>query len=195
MRPGAALAPTGTVSNIPEVDAIVADLLAGDAAAFSAHFALTDTTCTTAIGLGGPPKCSDFPGSPPDGTPVSAFPYGVCEGAWTTDPEGLANALLANQPGMPRPDPLLPSGSGLRLFGVAAFDPPQPLYANEPGFPVLEYAILVEYTFGSNPRQGVVLGVSAGHVVSMSTICIGPPELAFDNYNEYRIVLRGPAYQ
>jgi hypothetical protein len=195
MRPGAALAPSGAISNVPEVDAIIADLLAGDAAAFAAHFALFDTNCTTAQGLGGPPQCSDFPGSPPDGTPVRAFPYGVCEGAWTTDPEGLADALLANQPGMPRPDPSLPSGSGLQLFGVVAFDPPQPLYANEPGFPVLQYAILVEYAMGTIPRLGVALGVSSGQVVSMSTVCAGPPELALDHYPGYKIILRGPAYQ
>ena len=48
---------------------------------------------------------------------------------------------------------------------------------------------------GVTPRLGVVLGVSDGQVVSMSTVCVGPPELALDNYDEYKIVLRGPAYQ
>jgi len=42
---------------------------------------------------------------------------------------------------------------------------------------------------------GVVLGVNDVPVVSMSSVCIGPPELALDRYGQYEIFLCGPAYQ
>ncbi len=36
--------------------------------------------CTTAQGLGGPPKCED---GMPEGTELQVFPYAACEGSWT----------------------------------------------------------------------------------------------------------------
>jgi hypothetical protein len=194
-RPGAGNAPSGTVSGVSEIDAIIASLQANDAQVFAAYFELLDTHCTTADGLGGPPKCSWFPGSPPDGTAVQAFPYGVCEGSWTTDVEGLAAAIVANQPGAPRPDPSLPKGASRELFGVVRFDPARPLYANEPGFPMLEYFVLLEFEYQATPRLGFALGVSGGRVVSLSMVCVGPPELILDHYDGYTFILRGPAYR
>jgi hypothetical protein len=179
-RPGADTAPQGTQTGGPAIDAIIAAIEARDADGLATHVALTDTTCTDAQGLGGPPRCADFPGPPADGSPVSAFPTGFCEGGWTTDIDALTASLLDQEP---------------QLFAVVSLEPPQPLYQNEDGFPSLDHLILLEAPFGSTDRVGIVVGVQGDEVVSLNSVCLGPPELALEGRKPYSVILRGPAYQ
>ena len=73
------LHPPGTHTGIAEVDAIIDAALGGDVAAVRELIRYTVTACTTADGLGGPPKCE--PGERP-GTEVTVFPILGSEGAF-----------------------------------------------------------------------------------------------------------------
>jgi hypothetical protein len=111
-RPGADTAPSGNVSGIAEIDAILTPLVAGDARELAGLVRLTETACTTLQGVGLPPPYALAPGSPPDGSLVKAFPLSGCEGEWTYDAEGAFRRLLMNEP---------------HLFAVIALDTPMPV--------------------------------------------------------------------
>jgi len=179
-RPGASEAPIGTSTGEPELDALLSALLSHDDERLLPFFALTQVGCTNALGLGGPPKCRDFPGAPPEGTLVEAFPEGFCEGGWTVDTTRLVTQLNERRP---------------QLFAVLQFNSPRPAFG-APGYPVLDHLILLEDPDAEEtPRLGIQLGVKDGKIVWLSHICIGPPELAFDVIDPYTVVLRGPAYR
>jgi hypothetical protein len=86
------LQPPGSPSGISEIDAVVEAVLAGDLEATLARIRLTSTPCTTAGGIGGPPKCSsttteDASGkrqvfTEEDGEVVDVLPFSVCEGEY-----------------------------------------------------------------------------------------------------------------
>jgi hypothetical protein len=165
---------------VVEIDGIIAAVLAGDRSQVAPFFAFTETACTTVTGLGGPPKCSNVPGSPPDGTVVSAFPVGVCEGTWLFELDRMLGELLGAQP---------------QLYGVIRIEPPQRRWLEEPSSPVVDHFILLEVQSQQSGRIGEVLGVRNGKVVIRDRVCIGPPEAFLDHAPPYRFILRGPAYQ
>ncbi len=172
--------PTGTTTGDAAIDRIIAVMLAGDVDGIASVLAMTETPCTTAQGLGGPPKCAQAPGRPADGSLVRAFPFSTCEGGWTYDLKQHATLLVQNK---------------LSLYGVARFATPQPPYTNEAGYPSLEHIVLFEFSAGGVPRIGLIAGVTDSKVVFTRHICVGPPEEALTFYGPSTLILRGPAYQ
>lgn len=87
-EPTATLQPGTT--GIPEVDTTITAVLSNDLALRETLIAYTTLGCTTADGLGGPPKCTE---SQTDGTPVSFFPIlGPGEGSPVL-PEAIAQSI------------------------------------------------------------------------------------------------------
>jgi len=172
--------PTGTTTGDAVIDRIIAVMLAGDVDGVASVLATTDTPCTTAQGLGGPPKCAQAPGRPADGSLVRAFPFSTCEGGWSYDLKQHASLLVQNK---------------LSLYGVARFATPQPPYTNETGYPSMEQMVLFEFSAGGVQRIGLIAGVTDGKVVYTRHICVGPPEEALGFYGPSAVILRGPAYQ
>jgi hypothetical protein len=80
------------------------------------------------------------------------------------------------------------------LFSVAETVPPRPLYSNGE-FPLVDHFVVMEFDAGG--RQTIRLGISAGGIVSQFLGCGQPPEaMDLRNYaDDYRIILRGPAYR
>jgi hypothetical protein len=72
MTPGEAVHPPGTTTGIPDVDAVIEAVLAGDVQGRRALVRYTTFPCTSEEGLGGPPKCRDA--GVADGTPVEYLP-------------------------------------------------------------------------------------------------------------------------
>lgn len=64
----------------PALDAIIEAVEARDVATLAPRVQYTTVGCTTADGLGGPPKCED---GIAEGTEFTMFPVGSCEGGWT----------------------------------------------------------------------------------------------------------------
>ena len=172
--------PTGTTTGDAVIDRIIAVMLAGDVDGIASVLGTSETPCTTAQGLGGPPKCDQAPGRPANGSLVRALPFSTCEGGWTYDLKLHATLLVQNK---------------LSLYGVARFSTPQPPYTNETGYPTMEQMVLFEFSAGGTPRIGLIAGVTDGKVVYTRHICVGPPEEALRFYGPAQMVLRGPAYQ
>jgi hypothetical protein len=70
--PAIAMQPAGVRTNVRDVDLIIDAVLANDIDARRELLAYVVTPCTTAQGMGGPPKC--LPGEV-NGTPVEVFPF------------------------------------------------------------------------------------------------------------------------
>jgi hypothetical protein len=82
-------APPSAVPATDNLKPIAEAFLAGDAEAIRGLVEYTITPCTTADGLGGPPKCE---AGEQDGTVVRAFPVGGPEGHFVR-PEGMPDLL------------------------------------------------------------------------------------------------------
>lgn len=67
----------GIQTGIPEIDRIIAAVTGGDAGELRSLVRFTTAPCTTADGLGGPPKCQD---GEAEGTPVEVLPFIGSEG-------------------------------------------------------------------------------------------------------------------
>jgi hypothetical protein len=167
----------------PDLDAIIQAVLDGDATALAASVALTTAPCTTAEGLGGPPKCAQALGSPPDGTEVEAFPVSSCELGWHFDAQPIVADFAARD---------------FELFAVLALDLPDPLF-NEPSMPELDHAIILESEAPGIGRLGHLVGVDNGSIVYLENVCAGAPEYFLTERpqikDHHEINLRGPAFQ
>lgn len=89
IEPTAAPEPSPTasgprLSGVPEADAVIPALLAHDTEAIRELIHFSTIPCTTAEGLGGPPKCLE---GEEEGTPVEAFPTLGSEGGHTRPEE------------------------------------------------------------------------------------------------------------
>ncbi len=69
--PGGSVHPLDTRTGIAGVDAVIEAMLANDLSARRSLIRYVATSCTTALGMGGPPKCQ---AGESDGTMVEAFP-------------------------------------------------------------------------------------------------------------------------
>ena len=180
-RPGASEAPQGLESGDPPIDAILEAVEAGDVEKLASFFELQDVACTSATGLGGPPKCSDFSGNPSDGTTVQALPAGGCEGYWVNDLEAAASTFLDLSP---------------TLFAVIKLE--QPKVASFDGYvPLADAAMIFEHEQSGKRRFGYMWLLSGGRIVALSGGCGTGPEIWLDgpaSFEDYRVILRGPAY-
>ncbi len=123
----------------PALDVIIEAVEARDIGALAPLVQDTTVGCTTADGMGGPPKCEDHMA---EGAELTMFPYGSCEGAWTRfgvqtvadfawRTAGLWGVVHVDQywevtDGWPTPDTFLafhtttPSGASVAYLEVAA---------------------------------------------------------------------------
>jgi hypothetical protein len=86
-----------SATGVAAVDAAVTAIVAGDGAALAQQAVFSTVACTTADGLGGPPKCAD---GETEGTEISALPAASCEGYYLREPEigPSADAFVAGEP-------------------------------------------------------------------------------------------------
>jgi len=180
-RPGADTAPQGTRTGANGIDAVLEALLGQDAATLSRFLAPFAVPCTTERGLGGPPKCEYAPGMPPEGALVTALASGNCEGSWAFDKTEVATTVVS---------------LALELFAVIRADVPKPLY-DEPGYPVIDHMIVAEFETNPGQRFAMRFSLSGGRIVAMNGGCGQQPEnLNLNRYvGDYKVILRGPAYQ
>ena len=83
---------SNTRTGIEDVDAIIDAILSGDIEARRALVQYTTSACTTADGLGGPPKCKP---DEADGTLVKAFPVLGSEGHHVRPEVGRTDVLVS----------------------------------------------------------------------------------------------------
>jgi hypothetical protein len=175
--------PSGTTTGDPDLDAVIEAVLTGDGGALVALTALTAAPCTTAQGLGGPPKCGQAPGMPADGTSVEAFPVSSCELGWIYDVAPIVTDLV---------------GRDLELFAVLALDLPGPLF-DEPYMPRLDHAVILESQAPGIGRLGHMLGLNDGALVYLESLCGAAPETYLTERQQimdhHEVILRGPASQ
>lgn len=113
--------PSFARTNLYDVDAVIEAVLTENNEQLAELIRFINTPCTTADGLGGPPKCE---AGQADGTEVEVFPTLGSEGSYVP-PEGLTGMLE-----------LLDVGE---LFGVYVISPDTP---SEPYWPAGQYAIV-----------------------------------------------------
>lgn len=143
--PSGQVPPASRRSGIASVDALVDALQAGDEAAISAMIEYGKVPCSTATGVGVPPRCPD--GVAP-GTPVDALERG-CEGSYFVPPS--APARLVTQLGK----------SG--LYAVVERSPPSETK------PVVYAITFIESEWSAN-----TLLLTEGRIVRFETFCPAP---------------------
>jgi hypothetical protein len=102
------------------VTQVIAAVIADDAAALGKLVDYQQVGCTTAVGMGGAPKCR--PGDAA-GTLYRVFPTGRCEGEWIQDAQPLLDTLVQRSGALymaarvtaptPDPEPYWPKGDVL----------------------------------------------------------------------------------
>jgi hypothetical protein len=143
----------GTLTGIPAIDEAITAAASGDAEALAAHVIVDPVACTTAEGLGGPPKC---PGGAADGTLLTRFGVVQCEGGWAQ-----AEHLAVTVERWITPDDAAAPGSP-SLYAIVFIDERFP---NMPG----DYYVI----FGFPDGQGRSLSVTDGGITFLWFGC-GP---------------------
>jgi hypothetical protein len=91
-RPADGSYPLDTKTGIQEVDRVLAAVAGGDAGNLASLIHFTTAPCTTADGLGGPPKCRE---GEPEGTLVDGLPFISSEGGYIRK-EDMTNSNAFN---------------------------------------------------------------------------------------------------
>lgn len=150
----AAASPTSTARRTGNagIDVVLAAVEARDAAKLASLAAVIDVGCTTAPGLGGPPKCAV---GQADGTVVRVFPVASCEGSFVQSDQlaALFTRVVTDA------DP--------QVYAVTSAKYP----TTEPYYPQGDYSVFLEKE--STPvGGGTVVSVSKeGKVVNLRTGC------------------------
>jgi hypothetical protein len=122
-----------------DVDAVLAAVESGDPQQLRDLFRFTTVACTTAEGLGGPPKCQD---GEAEGTPVEVLPFLGSEGHF------LRAADVSNFP-------------GVDVTGLYAVYKVSDAAYSEEEYPVGEYAVMF---VGDENQPGIVIQIRDGIV-------------------------------
>ena len=156
--PAASARRTGNVA----VDSVLAAIEARDAAKLAALSAFVDAGCTTAQGLGGPPKCKS---GQAEGTVVRVFPIAGCEGGYI-EPTQLQTTLTQEI-----------SSQNPRVFAVTvARQSANP----EPYFPLGDFSVFLEVKGAT--AHGVMLSLNqSGQIVNVWTGCAGSAAQVYDS--------------
>jgi hypothetical protein len=149
--------PADLRTGITGLDTVLEAVTSGDAPAIAATFRLLETPCTTADGLGGPPKCG--PGEA-DQTIVTVFPVLGSEGTFV-----MADDLPA----------LAESLEIAGLFGV--YQVTGEPSAEESYWPSGTYGVVLA---GAGDTPAYTLLVAQGNIVRIIFHYDGGPEEAFD---------------
>lgn len=151
------LHPDDLRTGITGLDPVLEAVASRDPEAIAARLQLLETACTTADGLGGPPKCDE---GMADGTPVTVFPILGSEGTFVPA-EGLAD--LANS---------LAIEGLFGVYQVAAEPNPEEAY-----WPSGVYGVVLA---GNGSVPAYTLLVDRGNIVRIIYHLGGSPEQAFD---------------
>jgi hypothetical protein len=147
-------APPASTTGISELDAIVAAAVSGDPRALVPYLEFASIPCTTAEGLGGPPKCTAIE---PAGTPVDVLPFlGPGEGSFLRESE-------------------MDTWSAPKLARLyAAYRVSDAVYS-EDYYPAGEYALV--FTGDGASLTAVTLQVSQGRIVRIDYGVSRPPQI------------------
>ena len=137
--------PLDTMTQIEEIDWILAAVASGDAQAVRNLFGFTTTTCKTVNALGGPPACRE---GEAEGTPVEVLPFLGPEGSYLRKDEA------GNFP-------------GLNVIGVYAIYQVSETANSEENFPKGDYGIMLN---ALENLPGVVLQIKDGLIVRIDYI-------------------------
>jgi len=136
--------PLSTRTDIPDVDTVIAAVESEDPQQLRDLIRFITVGCTTADGLGGPPKCQ---AGEADGTLVEVFPFLGPEGHFMHKTE-------------------LSNFSGVDVIGIyAAYTVSDTAYSEE-AYPVGEYAVMFR---GGENQPDVVIQIRGG-VIRMDTL-------------------------
>ncbi len=157
-------APSANRTGIQDLDVIVAAAVSGEPRALLPYLEFASLPCTTAPGLGGPPKCLP---AERDGTPVNVLPFlGPGEGSFVRESDA-------------------PNWVGPRLLSLyAAYDVSAAAYSDS-NYPAGEVA-LVFATDGAPPSP-VTLQVSHGRIVRIDYGAGWPPRIRSEAVNQYLV--------
>ena len=152
--PTATDVPSGALTGIPELDAVLGALFSGDEDAIRSLVRFTPTACEKQpAGLGSPPQCL---GDEPDGTFVDVYLHGYCEGVYIR-PEDMAGRYMS-----------------LATLGAALFA----VYrATEEVWPPAEFVAV--YTNSSSepaPVNARAVSITDGQIVGSFSGCGTTPE-------------------
>lgn len=131
--------PLSTRTGVTDVDAVLAAVESGDSQQLRDLIRFTTVGCTTADGLGGPPKCQN---DEAEGTLVEALPFLGSEGNF------LRKADVLNFP-------------GVSVVGVYAVYKVADTAYSEDAYPAGEYAVIF---MGEENQPGIVIQIRSGIV-------------------------------
>ena len=137
--------PLDTMTQIKEIDLILAAVASGDAQAVRNLFDFTTTACKTVNAFGGPPACRE---GEAEGTPVEVLPFLGPEGSYLRKDEA------GNFP-------------GLNVIGVYAIYQVSETAYSEENFPKGDYGIMLN---ALENLPGVVLQIKDGLIVRIDYI-------------------------
>lgn len=149
-------------TGIDELDTIISTVLNGSTADLLPHLEFTQTSCTLAVGLGGPPKCLE---GEKEGTPVEVLPFlGPGEGSFIRKQD-------------------IGSWSGLDVSDLyAAYQVSDKAYS-EKDYPAGDYALVF---IDSDSKQGAItLHVKNGRIIRIDYLFGYPPEIPQENVIKY----------
>ncbi|MDA0301729.1 MAG: hypothetical protein O2822_04310 [Chloroflexi bacterium] len=133
----------------PVVGQVISAVTGRDPAPLLALVEYQQVGCTTAQGLGGPPKCR--PGDP-QGTVYRRFPSGVCEGEWAEDASPVISQIVT---------------SVGDLYGAATLAKPQ--NDPEPYWPKGESVVM--FRGGGNGGPGGYFILGGGRILRAHLLC------------------------
>jgi hypothetical protein len=148
-------------TGIDELDTIISTILNGNTSDLIPLLGFTQTSCTMADGLGGPPKCMD---GEKEGTPVEVLPFlGPGEGSFIRKQD-------------------IGSWSGLEVSELyAAYQVSDKAYS-EKDYPTGDYALVF---IDSINQGGITLQVRNGRIIRIDYSFGYPPGIPQDNVIKY----------
>lgn len=150
-------------TGLPELDVIIAAALEGDAAKLRSLLEFTQTTCTFAEGLGGPPKCLR---NEQEGAPVEVLPFLGPEGHFIRKED-------------------IDTWAGLDVSALfAVYQVSETAFSDE-NYPAGEYALV----FIDRPEMqtSTTLQVRQGRIVRIDSGFVYPPEIREDDVVRYLV--------
>jgi hypothetical protein len=148
--------PAATGTGIEAVDRVLLTVETADPVAFEGLLRAQSIPCTNEFGGGGPPKCFNAPGMPPEGTPVEVFPHDTCEREWQFDLSAFTERIL------PRIE---------ELYAVVRIDPMTPPEELAHG----AYGIVYPDATGFETAHALI--VTNEGIVAVDTNCGGTAEI------------------
>lgn len=151
----------GDRTGVAELDEIITIALGGNVAELRPLLEFTQTRCTFAEGLGGPPKCLD---GEQEGTPVEVLPF--------LGPEGhfIRKADIG-------------SWHGLDVSGVFAVYRVSNKAYTEENYPAGQYAIV--FLGGPENKSSITLQVRRGRIIRIDYGANYPPEIPTDAVDHF----------